>query len=408
MTPPKANILLVDDTPGNLVVLEAVLEGLGQRLVKAHSGAQALKCLLDDDFALILMDAQMPVMDGFETAALIRQRERSRHTPIIFITAYEVTQVQMFKGYSVGAVDFLFKPIIPAILRSKVAVFVDLFRKTEEIKHQADLLRESERREHEQQLLQQQRHYQAEQLREKIRFASEIQQHLFPAAPPRCTGFDIHGASYAAETIGGDYFDYIDIEGGSVGIAIGDVCGHGFGPALLMAATRAYLRALALTRMDVGDILTLTNQALAADLTEGHFVTLLLAQLQPETASLTYVNAGHPAGYLLSAQGEVKAILSSTACPLGISDARLPHAPALVLEPGEVVLLFTDGLVEATDPGKNFFGVDRALDIIRKRRRQSAEEIVAALYNDVRDFAGHQENLDDITAIVIKRESQPA
>ena len=130
MVPPKANILLVDDQPGNLLVLEAVLQGLGQNLVKANSAAQALKCLLNDEFALILMDAQMPVMDGFEAATLIRQREKTRFTPIIFITAYELTGGQVFKGYSIGAVDFLFKPVIPEILRSKVSVFVDLYLKT--------------------------------------------------------------------------------------------------------------------------------------------------------------------------------------------------------------------------------------------------------------------------------------
>src|SRR5438045_2775568 len=106
----RVDILLVDDRPENLTALEAVLEGLGPRLVQARSGAQALKRLLAEDFALILLDVQMPDMDGFETAALIRKRGRSRHTPIIFITAFSIDEAQMFKGYALGAVDFLFKP----------------------------------------------------------------------------------------------------------------------------------------------------------------------------------------------------------------------------------------------------------------------------------------------------------
>jgi PAS domain S-box-containing protein len=134
---PKVNVLLVDDHPENLLALEAILESLGQNLVRATSGAEALRCLLNQDFAVILLDVQMPDMDGFETATLIRQRERSRHTPIIFLTAFSTSDNMVFKGYSIGAVDYLFKPINSEILKSKVAAFVDLFQKTVEVKRQA-------------------------------------------------------------------------------------------------------------------------------------------------------------------------------------------------------------------------------------------------------------------------------
>lgn len=134
------NILLVDDHSENLLALEAILQGLGQNLVRATSGAQALRCLLNQDFAVILLDVQMPEMDGFETATLIRQRERSRHTPIIFLTAFSTNDSMVFKGYSLGAVDYLFKPIEPEILKSKVAAFVDLFQKTAKIERQANQL----------------------------------------------------------------------------------------------------------------------------------------------------------------------------------------------------------------------------------------------------------------------------
>lgn len=134
---PKVNVLLVDDHPENLLALEAILDTLGQNLVRATSGAEALRCLLNQDFAVILLDVQMPEMDGFETATLIRQRERSRHTPIIFLTAYSTSDKMVFKGYSIGAVDYLFKPINSEILKSKVAAFVDLFQKTVKVKRQA-------------------------------------------------------------------------------------------------------------------------------------------------------------------------------------------------------------------------------------------------------------------------------
>ena len=205
--------------------------------------------------------------------------------------------------------------------------------------------------------------------------------------------------------MGGDYFDYFPVQDETLGIAIGDVCGHGFGPSLLMAATRAYLRALMLTEATVGAILTLANQALAADVSEGRFVTLLLARLEPRTGSFVYANAGHPSGYLLAPSGEVKAELESTGCPLGLfTDRELKDAPARTLCPGDLLLLLTDGVVEAGRPDLSMFGVDRTLAIVRQHQKERAEDIVRALYAGVRDFAGQQGHLDDITAIVIKKD----
>jgi signal transduction histidine kinase/DNA-binding response OmpR family regulator len=151
-----------------------MLDDLGANLVKASSGHEALKALLNQDFALILMDIQMPGMDGIETAEIIRQRERSRHIPILFATAFSRTEAQVFKGYSVGAVDFLFKPIVPEILRSKVNVFVELFKKTEEVKRQAELLREAEQREHGRKLEEAKRVWESQLLREEMEHERRI------------------------------------------------------------------------------------------------------------------------------------------------------------------------------------------------------------------------------------------
>ncbi|NDJ18910.1 response regulator [Myxacorys almedinensis A] len=132
----NVKILLVDDQPENLLALEALLGGLDAKLVRATSGEEALRSLLYQEFAVILMDVQMPNMDGFEAAELIRHRPKSRQTPIIFLTALNSDQ-KMFQGYACGAVDYLQKPVDSAILLSKVAVFVELFKKTEALKHQA-------------------------------------------------------------------------------------------------------------------------------------------------------------------------------------------------------------------------------------------------------------------------------
>jgi PAS domain S-box-containing protein len=139
----RVKILLVDDSPENLISLEAALEGLGQEIVLAQSGMEALRHLLDEDFAAILLDVKMPELDGFQTAELIRSRRRSRHTPILFLTAYKSDE-HLFRGYDMGAVDFLFKPIVPEILRSKVSVFVELSRNNALLRRQTEELRKAE------------------------------------------------------------------------------------------------------------------------------------------------------------------------------------------------------------------------------------------------------------------------
>ncbi len=140
----KANILLVDDREDNLVALEAILEPLGQNLIRANSGEEALRRLLVHDVAVILLDVQMPELDGFETAALIKQRAKTRAVPIIFVTAISKDEQHVFRGYSTGAVDYIFKPFNPDILRSKVAAFVELYQRGRELQQQAELLRERE------------------------------------------------------------------------------------------------------------------------------------------------------------------------------------------------------------------------------------------------------------------------
>jgi PAS domain S-box-containing protein len=146
MDQPQATILMVDDRPENLLALRAILEPLGCRLVEASSGTEALKYLLSGDYALILMDVQMPGLDGFETVGMIKERERTRHIPIIFVTALSKEQHYVFQGYSSGAVDYISKPFDPDILRSKAAVFVELWEKNELLKRQADQMRQAEHR----------------------------------------------------------------------------------------------------------------------------------------------------------------------------------------------------------------------------------------------------------------------
>jgi CheY-like chemotaxis protein len=140
--PQKARILLVDDRAENLIALEAILSSLNQQLVPVRSGEAALKALLAEEFAVILLDVVMPGMDGFETAAHIKRRARTHDVPIIFLTAAGAEPDHAFRGYAAGAVDYIAKPFDPWVLRAKVAVFVDLYVKNRQLREQADLLRQ--------------------------------------------------------------------------------------------------------------------------------------------------------------------------------------------------------------------------------------------------------------------------
>lgn len=141
-TSDKVSILLVDDDPAKILALESVLCDLNENLVKVHSGEEALRALLQHDFAVILLDVNMPRLDGFETAKLIRERQRSEHTPIIFITSINTADAHVSQGYSLGAVDYIFTPVVPEILKAKVSVFVELWKKNAQLIRQAeDLIR---------------------------------------------------------------------------------------------------------------------------------------------------------------------------------------------------------------------------------------------------------------------------
>jgi PAS domain S-box-containing protein len=239
--------------------------------------------------------------------------------------------------------------------------------------------------------------------KEQFRIAREIQQRLFPKSAPETPGLDLAGASYPAEATGGDYFDFLTLADGAMGVVVADVTGHGIGPAMLMAETRAYLRLLARNRSELGIIMDRANQMLAEDVSYERFVTLILTKFDPKARRLSYASAGHPPGYVLSASGELKCLLKRTGGPLGIQpDAKYTESSQIQLASGDVVLLLTDGVDESMSPAGEFFGLDRILNSVRPHLKRPAFEIVDALYEAVRVFSNNTQQLDDVTAVVVK------
>jgi sigma-B regulation protein RsbU (phosphoserine phosphatase) len=242
---------------------------------------------------------------------------------------------------------------------------------------------------------------------EKLRLARIIQQRYFPTTSPVISGFDLSGASYPAEETGGDYFDYFSVPEGCVGIVVADVTGHGIGPALVMSQTRAYLRALLPLGLNVSELVTRLNDFLAEDSPDDLFVTLFLAQLDPHDGSFVYASAGHQC--FLFGPGDESQPLESTGMPLGILPGRVPSACPRKLQPGQLVLFLTDGVLETLSPQGDTFGIARTLDVIRANRHRPAGDIVKALYCKIRSFSKGTPQLDDITAVILKTEaySQP-
>ena len=216
-------------------------------------------------------------------------------------------------------------------------------------------------------------------------------------------GYDLAGRVVPAHFAGGDYYDYLSLSNGTLAIVVGDVSGHDVSAALVTASTSAHLRSFAEEHADVTAILQHTNTLLSRETDDGRFVTLFLLQLDAAARTIRYVNAGHPHGYLLDAGGSVKATLRSTSLPLSVlPDAEYPISDPLHLAPGDLVLLTTDGVLEARSPQGEPFDDERMLDIVREHQERTAAEIIDCIQHGVLQFTGRNHTQDDLTLVILK------
>jgi sigma-B regulation protein RsbU (phosphoserine phosphatase) len=240
-------------------------------------------------------------------------------------------------------------------------------------------------------------------LENSLRLARQVQQRLFPTSPPEVPGLDAWGVSIPAHATGGDYFDFLTLPGGSLGLVIADVSGHGFDSAILMAQTRALVRAAARDESDPARILSMVNALLVPDLDESRFVSMIVVELDPRTRAIRYANAGHVSGYVLDGTGKVKAELTSTGVVLGLfDDAVFVTEEGPELQCGDLLVLFTDGVTEAEAPDGTMCGAEWALDLVRSFAHRSSAEILDALCEAVRAFAEGHPQQDDVTAVVCR------
>jgi len=235
--------------------------------------------------------------------------------------------------------------------------------------------------------------------------AQEVQERLLPASAPGVPGFDIAGAVIPAEFTAGDFFDYLHLHDGSLAIIVGDVSGHGFGPALLATSLDAHLRSLSEGNADMGELLRLTNSVLCSEVDRGGFATLVTVVINISLRTLQYANAGHPSGYLFDRSGDVKGLFESTTLPLGLaSEWECRVSDPISLDSGDIVLLTSDGITEAGSPCGQRFGRERMLEVVRAHRDLAAGKIVEGIHQAVQHFSQSEKPKDDLTTVVVKVE----
>ncbi len=375
----RVKILLVEDDPDDVWVMRGLLDDRWDgpfELINVGLLSDAMEIAEKRPFDVILLDLTLPDSRGLPT--FLALQDRFAGVPVVVLSGYDDEQTAI-KAVQAGAQDYLVKgQVDDRLLVRSIRYAIERSKRT----RAEDGLRDT---------------------MEEIRAAQEIQQQLYPAEAPSLRGFDVAGALYPAKATAGDYFDYIPMLEDCTAIVVGDVSGHGMGPAMLMAETRACLRTLVQSYYDVGDILTRANRVLAADTDDFNFVTLAMARIDPHDRSLIYASAGQR-GYLLGDGREVT-VLDSTSLPLGVrADTIVPTAPPITLEPGQIVTFFTDGVFEAESSGLVRFGVQRALEVILSERQQPACEIVDTLYQEITGFCRNRPQLDDITVVIVKVE----
>jgi serine phosphatase RsbU (regulator of sigma subunit) len=370
-------VLLVEDNPGDaLLIREMLAEGGDVRFHLTHATRlqEGLYSAAGAEWSAVLLDLSLPDSHGLET--LRRFRERCA-APVVVLTGNDDDQLAL-EALRHGAQDYLVKGQVgPQRLVHALHFAIS--------RHHAQARLVSD-------------HLQNE---AELRMARRIQQNLFPKKPPDLPGFAVHAACHPAVETGGDFFDYLRMTDGSWALVVGDVTHHGVGPALLMASTRAYLRAFAHTGCNLGEMMSKANLLLHGDVGES-MVPLVLVHIDSTNCCMHYLNAGHRPGYVLGRHGQVRLELLSTDSALGMyPDGPFRCSAPIPLQPGDLVLVATDGVHEAqSDTGR--FGTARLLDFARRNVAHGPERLVEGLYEEVRKFEGGRPQNDDITVLAIQ------
>jgi len=371
----ECRILIVDDARANVDILVDALRG-EYKLSVALDGASALRICERQPPDLVLLDILMPGIDGYEVCRRLRAAEATREIPVMFLSSLE-DAIDKARGFEAGGNDYLSKPF--EILEVKARV-----RSLVKAKAYADAVREAIARD--------------------LQIAREIQMGILPADPPAIaagTGFDVHAVLRPAQQVGGDLFEVLRTEDRLV-VAVGDVSGKGVPAALFMAVTVTLLRTMARLHAEPREILRRLNDELVRQNPRDMFVTLQCLVLDPRSRRVTGANAGHHALVVLSPGRPPRRAFSSTGPAIGLFPDNPVTGESLEIAPGDTLVLFTDGVTEASDEKGEMLGEERLLERLATAGAFTAEGTVAAILSAAGDHAAGAKQFDDI-AIVAAR-----
>ena len=396
-------ILAVDDDLDILDLLEMSLDSDGFNVITASDGLEAIEKAKSHAPDLILLDLMMPKMDGFEVINNLRANSQTRAIPVIMLTARSQIDEKL-QGLDAGADDYITKPFdlkeltarIKAVLgRTQPAKYINPL-----IGAMGDWFSETG----------------VEQLATHLKTAATIQQRLLPQMPPNLPGFDITGVLRSSTSVSGDFYDFIPLDDGCLGIVIADVRGKGIPAALLMVMIRTALRLVCRQESSPAGVIKSINDLLVIDTEPDLFATMVYGILDPKALTFTYSNAGHCQPLLLTntdAHEERAAVIQGANLTIyqlqtggmvaGSFDFAEFENETVQLNDGDTILFYTDGITEAErETDGTFYGEERLLDAIRSGRHLSAETICKTIENDLLDFIGVKQQADDLTLVVLK------
>ena len=373
-------ILFVDD---DVMVLSGLKRQLRNQfnIETALSGKEALKIIeTNGPYAVVVSDFLMPVMNGIEL--LSRVRDTSPETVRMMLTGSSDMKTAI-KAVNEGNIfQFHLKPCSADILGQAIKTGLEKYRKT---------IRG---------------HMQLNKVKDSLAYAGEVQRTLIPAAAPVADGFDFAGKTIWCDETGGDYYDFIECgewDQGKIGIVVGDVSGHGVSSALLMTTARASLRERILGEGGPACVIPDVNKRIVRDTGElGFFITLFYAEIDVKSKYFRWVRAGHEPAILYDSNRESFEDLTGQGLPLGVSEDAVYEESVKHINPGQVILVGTDGIKEPCNAKGEMFGKNRLKKIIRNNAQKSAKEIIDTVIDTLEHFRFPLETEDDITLVVIK------
>lgn len=379
---PKGSILIVDDTPANLRLLSQLLSGQGYQVRPVPDGQMALTAAPAEPPDLILLDIRMPGMDGYEVCTRLKEDSRTSDIPIIFISALGETEDKI-RAFTTGGVDYVTKPFQVEEVLARIRTHLALRRLQQEIE-------DANRK-----------------LRQELALAGEVQASFLPSQLPHIPGWQVAAVLEPARETSGDFYDFLQLPGGRSGLVVADVADKGAGAALYMALSCTLIRTYAAEYPAQPElVLGAVNKRIMADTRTDMFVTAFYGILDPSAKTLTYCNAGHNPPYLLRAHSSSAVHpLRGTGMLLGVVEDEVWGCGSVEIERGDVLALYTDGIIDAQNAHGESFGKERLLRALRANAGRSARDIQDAVMAEVHEFVDDVPQFDDITLVVVTRES---